>query len=452
MKQIVRIALAFVGLLVGAGMATGQETIQYFLSFGTDGIWGVILAGVIMAVSGLVVLQLGSYYQAVDHSSVFASLTHKAVSRILDVCVTITVFSLGFVMLAGAGSTLAQQFGWPAWIGSALMLALVLLTGLLDIRKVTGVIGYLTPVIVVAIVGAFAFSLTRLPVDVEMINALARLEPSPITPWWLASLNYAGLVLISAVSMVLVIGGSYYSPRVAGWGGFLGGFTLTVLILLLALALLISFDHVVGAPVPTLELFNSIGPLFGTIMVWVIYLMIFSTCVGQYYSLARRLSVKRPNRFYLFFAGAAVLGFIISFVGFQDLMSVAYPVLGYLGLFLAIVLAVGYLRERSQLALESDRRIQIRALFMRQIHPGQTFTQAHAHELGRLLTESTIEEADMRVAAAREVMTELESDDAVDYTWSEGTPHPSDELTAEAIESLPDAEPEAGPDEARPRS
>jgi len=339
-KRIIGIALAFVGLLVGAGMATGQETIQYFLPFGTDGIWGVVLAGVIMAVSGLVVLQLGSYYQAVDHSSVFNSLTHKTVSVVLDVCVTVTVFSLGFVMLAGAGSTLGQQFGWPVWFGSAIMLALVLVTGLLDIQKVTRVIGYLTPVVVVAIVVAFVFSLTRLPVDLEMIDQLARQQPSPIGPWRHASINYAGLVLISAVSMVLVIGGSYFSPRTAAWGGLLGGITLTVLVLLLALALLLSFDGVAGAPVPTLELFNSIHPVLGTVMVWVIYLMIYSTCVGQYYSLARRLSVKRPKRFYLFFAGSAVLGFIISFVGFQDLMSVAYPALGYLGLFLAVVLAV----------------------------------------------------------------------------------------------------------------
>lgn len=29
-----KIALAFVGLLVGAGFATGKEVIQYFISFG----------------------------------------------------------------------------------------------------------------------------------------------------------------------------------------------------------------------------------------------------------------------------------------------------------------------------------------------------------------------------------------------------------------------------------
>ena len=39
-RRTMRIALAFVGLVVAAGFATGQELIQYFLSFGAIGILG----------------------------------------------------------------------------------------------------------------------------------------------------------------------------------------------------------------------------------------------------------------------------------------------------------------------------------------------------------------------------------------------------------------------------
>ena len=43
----VKVALAFVGLIVGAGFATGQEMIQYFTSFGAVGIyaWRLITRG-----------------------------------------------------------------------------------------------------------------------------------------------------------------------------------------------------------------------------------------------------------------------------------------------------------------------------------------------------------------------------------------------------------------------
>ena len=51
-------------------------------------------------------------------------------------------------MFAGAGANLNQQWGLPTWIGALLMVALVLLSGLLDVNKVTNVIGAITPFII----------------------------------------------------------------------------------------------------------------------------------------------------------------------------------------------------------------------------------------------------------------------------------------------------------------
>ncbi|MXR07635.1 hypothetical protein DR105_04085, partial [Mycoplasma hyorhinis] len=86
---------------------------------------------------------------------VFRSVSHPVMARILDVVVTVTLFAIGVVMLAGAGSTLAQQFGWPTWAGSTLMTLLVLVTGMLDVEKVSAIISLITPLVVVAVVAGF---------------------------------------------------------------------------------------------------------------------------------------------------------------------------------------------------------------------------------------------------------------------------------------------------------
>ena len=39
-KKVLRVAFAFVGVIVGAGFATGQEVMQYFVAFGAAGILG----------------------------------------------------------------------------------------------------------------------------------------------------------------------------------------------------------------------------------------------------------------------------------------------------------------------------------------------------------------------------------------------------------------------------
>lgn len=67
MKEPMGISFAFVGLLVGAGFATGLEVVQYFISFGLTGLWGVLISGLVMTAAGAVFLQLGSYFMAEEH-------------------------------------------------------------------------------------------------------------------------------------------------------------------------------------------------------------------------------------------------------------------------------------------------------------------------------------------------------------------------------------------------
>ena len=47
MKQSLKIGSAFVGLIVGAGFASGQEVMQYFTSFGIWGTVGAIITGLL---------------------------------------------------------------------------------------------------------------------------------------------------------------------------------------------------------------------------------------------------------------------------------------------------------------------------------------------------------------------------------------------------------------------
>lgn len=57
-----------------------------------------------------------------------------------------------------------------------------------------------------------------------------------------------------------------------------------------------------------------------------------------------------------------VLGFILSFVGFQNLIGWVYPVLGYIGLLLIAVMLVAWLRGRGRISEEASRRGRISRL------------------------------------------------------------------------------------------
>ena len=55
---------AFVGVVVGAGFATGQEIFQFFTSNGIYSISGIIVTGLIITLAGVFVLNTGFVIQS----------------------------------------------------------------------------------------------------------------------------------------------------------------------------------------------------------------------------------------------------------------------------------------------------------------------------------------------------------------------------------------------------
>lgn len=410
------IALAFVGLLVGAGFATGQEIVQYFTSFGANGVWGIIVAGIIMTLAGTVFLQLGSYFHAAEHNTVFRRVTHPIVSKLLDIAVVITLFAIGFVMLAGAGSNMEQQFGWPAWVGSLLMLVLVLVCGMLDVDKVSKVIGALTPTIIIAVILVFIYTLFNMPDNVTLAMEHSSQIDSPIGNWLVSALNYNGLALMLAVSMSLVIGGDNISPREAGLGGIIGGVIYFIMMGMAGFSLLMNADKIGDSDIPMLMLVDEMGSVLGGIMAVIIYLMIFNTAIGMFYALGKRLSAGHEGRYRVIFVAGCLAGFAVSFAGFKTLMNYVYPVIGYMGIVMVAILVFAWFRSQSQIKDEGVRRERIRALLHLKLHPDKDYDAArYDDEIGQQLVDSNLEREELYNDIVEEVTGDLDSDEEVDF-------------------------------------
>lgn len=419
-KNVVGIALSFIGLLVGAGFATGQEVVQYFTSFGIPGMWGILVAGLVMTLAGTVFLQLGSYFHASEHNQVFRNITHPIISRILDVAVILTLFAVGFVMLAGAGSNMQQQFGWPAWVGSLLMLVLVLITGMFDVDKVSQVIGLLTPTIIIAVLFVGTYTLLHMPENVDAAISASEAIESPIPFWLVSALNYNGLALILAVSMSLVIGGDNISPREAGVGGIVGGAVYAVLMGIAGFSLLMNAENVGDSDIPMLTLVDSVHPTLGVIMAIIIYLMIFNTAIGMFYALGKRLSSGNESKYRIIFIAGCLAGFAVSFAGFKALMQYVYPVLGYMGIVLVVILVVGWLRSLGKIKDEGLRRERIRALLHLKLHPDSEYDAArYDDEIGQQIADSNMDDEALFEDLVSDVVDELDSDEELDFDKEE---------------------------------
>ncbi len=224
-----------------------------------------------MPITAMVILQYGSYFRAQSHGMVFESITSALMAKFLDYSLSISQFCIGFVMLAGAGSNLNQQFGLPLWVGSALMVALVLAAGMFNVDKVTNMIGTITPVMILVLLAAAVYGVANPPDDIAM-------------------------ALITEMN-------------------------------------------------PALGIFASVAT----------YLMIFSTALGVFYSLGKRVSVAAPNRYRIIFTVVTLAGFALSFFDFTLLVANVFPWLGWLGIVLIAVLLITWLsRGRRRITAETE--------------------------------------------------------------------------------------------------
>lgn len=384
-KKSIRVGLAYVGIIIGAGLSSGQDLMQYFISFGKMGFVGVVLLAVLNIVFGRIIIALGCFYQSNSHDEVLEQIANPVIKKILDVTLVISAFVIGFVMIAGAGSNLQQQFHMPQWLGALLCSVLIIGVSLLDFDRITKVLSVFTPIIIVMIVGVTAWTFIGKSYDYAQMDAIARTLPSPMPNVWFSVLNYYALCAMTGVSMAFVLGGSLVRISVAKRAGVIGGTLIGVIIVCATCTLFARLNVVKNADIPMLELVQRISPALAVVYALMIFALIFNTAFSLYYSLARRVAGTDRRKTVLTISALVVAGYLLSFLGFKRLIAVMYPILGYLGIMMLLVLLYGWLSNLRAIRREQHTRAKMITIMKKKFDKHATFTerdQAKYNELG----------------------------------------------------------------------
>lgn len=338
MFQVLRIASAFIGIIVGAGFASGQEILQYFTSFGYMGTLGAVLATALFAYMGMMLTRMGSIMKVQSHNEAIYKLSGPFLGRIVDWVLILTLFGVGVVMVAGAGSLGAQFLNLSPFVGSLVMTIFIVLTVLMPIQRVISLIGSITPFLIVALVVICVYSLFTYSQDLDVLEPIATSIETSLPNWFISAINYVSFNIAVGAGMALVMGGSEPNTKVATWGGFLGGLGVGILIMIAHLAIFLKVDVVGTYPLPLLRIIQDISPVLGICMAVVLFGMIYNTGVAMYYAFVARFTVMQTKKSYIFAVITGAVGYVASFVGFTDLIAYFYPLIGYLGLFLIAIL------------------------------------------------------------------------------------------------------------------
>lgn len=344
MKESLKIAGAFVGVIVGAGFASGRELLLMFVDFGVWGLLGAVVSASLFIFLGMALAGMGSRLRASSHKDVVNALCGRYLGAFVDLMITFFMFAVTVVMLAGGGALLEQQFGIPALFGSLAVTVIVVAIVCLDVQKVIGMIGAATPLLILTAVAVALYGVATRGLSFGELDQLASQQDAGASHWLLGALLYVSYNIVAGVPFLSIMGGTAKTEKHAIWGGIFGGALLGVLMLVMSLGLLSRLDSVADLPMPMLSIATEISPVLGLVMAVVIFLMILNTAVGTLYSFSARLLPAGTRTFRIGSAATGALAFVGSLVGFVSLVGQVYPLFGYLGFLLIGAVVLGWLR------------------------------------------------------------------------------------------------------------
>ncbi|MDK2820944.1 MAG: hypothetical protein PWP31_909 [Clostridia bacterium] len=342
-----QIAATFVGTVVGAGFASGQELLQFFGYFGFIGVIGLALTTVLLIFFGYIVLKLGYKLQAESHLPVMNFAGGRWVGRTVDIITTFFLFGVLAVMAAGSGAVFRQEFGLSTLLGSSLLIGLSLITVLLGINRVIEAISFVAPILVFSVLSISFYTIVKnFPV---LLTNLSWSEPlnAAAPNWLLAALLYTSYNLVLAIAVLAPLGALAKENKLLP-GAILGGGSLGFSAMAITLALIATAPAVTALEVPMLHIAGNLSPVFRTLYGVVLLAEVYTTGVSSLYGFAARLTKPNTKKFRLLAMGTSFVALVASQFGFSQLVSILFPLVGYGGLVLLGALAFYFLKTQFQ--------------------------------------------------------------------------------------------------------
>lgn len=342
------IAAAYVGTVVGAGFASGQEIMQFFTAFGPSGLAGLVVALCSFAFFGVRIVQIGRVLHAQSHRPLVRRAIGPLMGMIIDVLLTLFLLGTTAAMASGAGATFYEQFGWPRWLGSTLLIGITIATVLIGIRGVVRSIGFVAPVLIVSVLLISVFTISSTSGWSQPFSSRALTwqgDPSlAAIPYWFVSASlYAAYNLILSVPVLGPLGAVAQDGRAVLWGGILGGAALGVAAGAIHLALASTMPQSAHVDIPILyaatqSLPKWAPPLYSILLIAEIY----TTAVATLFGFASRIGESGGRKFSAATIVGGLIALIIGQFQFATIIGTFYPVVGGVG----ILLLLGLLRPR----------------------------------------------------------------------------------------------------------
>lgn len=330
-----KVAFTYLGTIIGAGFASGQEILKFFGVFGKAGVLGCIVAGISFSVLGALIISKASHKKMRGYHDYLRYLFRCRLLGIIDIVIGLFLFMGLTVMLIGGGSLFSQQWGCPLWVGFCLTVVILIIILIKDLEGIIMVNSLLVPVLMIMCLIIAVLNMTYIQDSEGVITSGTNLIGDNLL---VSTLLYVSYNLVPIVVILSSLGSEVGKKGILGalWGGILFSFMSAVI----CWSLLFEGKEIVYQAIPMLALANKINGSLGKVFSFMLWVALLTTAMSNSYGLLRRIesSLHWPKPCLILLIILPTLPFLGW--SFSQAVETIYPLLGYIGVFFLIAIIV----------------------------------------------------------------------------------------------------------------
>ncbi|MFW5648499.1 MAG: hypothetical protein ACOCG5_05385 [Candidatus Alkaliphilus sp. MAG34] len=347
-QSIFTLASIYIGTVIGAGFASGQEVLQFFGKYGYKGILGVMVITVLFSLLGASVLN-AVYTRKISSLEEFTTIYFgKAFFVIINMVLTFLLFISYVVMLSGSGAVANENFQIPYAYGIFMMASITLYVFIFGIKGIAKANNIAVPLLILIIlwVGIITIYKNKMLFSNFYAYPLQNINPGGSVSafkssirntinknnWLWSALLYVAFNSIGAIVVMTSLRPLIVDRKAAVLGGVLGGVMLGILAMVILICLLILYTNIIGIEVPMIAVASSLGVVWRQVYSIVLLLAMFTTAIANGYGCILGIYNLTKINIKVISVVVSIISVPLATLGFKKLVMFFYPLFGYVGM------------------------------------------------------------------------------------------------------------------------
>ncbi|XOQ59986.1 MAG: Transporter [Clostridium sp.] len=337
-----QIAAVFIGTVVGAGLASGQEISHFFTVYGYKSFLGIFICLIVYILVSFFIINISLKYNLKSYDSLISLVSPGILGVIINSLTTFFLIGSSSIILAGSGALIHQYFNISKWFGISAMILISLFVLFKDTNGLIKINSFIVPCLVTIIITLFILYIIFY--SSINLNDLKNVHPLK-SNWALSSLLYSGFNILCCSGVLVPLCKDVKEKKPLLKGVVIGTLGLTLLTLIINFLLMLNVPYIFEYEVPLLYIANRFGKFVQTLLLFVMWLEMFSTEVSDIYSVGKTLEDILGISYKKCVILVILLTIPISQIGFTKLISYLYPAFGTISLIFIINCLMFYLKH-----------------------------------------------------------------------------------------------------------